>query len=93
MPGFDEYMLGYKDRSAALPGQFANKICPGGNGIFFPTIVLGGQVVGTWKKEVTKDHVVIKLTPFKKLTKSDIKLLEVPAKQYGHFLGLPVKLW
>jgi winged helix DNA-binding protein len=49
LPGFDEYILGYGDRTAVLPAEFANLIMPGGNGIFRPTVVSAGQVVGTWK--------------------------------------------
>lgn len=53
LPGFDEYMLGYGDRTAALPAEHAehaDRIAPGGNGVFRPTVVAGGQVVGTWRK-------------------------------------------
>lgn len=92
LPGFDEYMLGYKDRTAALPTAYANIICPGGNGMFLSTIVINGQVVGTWKKVTKKDGVLITLTPFKKLNKVDMKLLEKPAEQYGRFLGLKVHI-
>jgi hypothetical protein len=49
LPGFDEYMLGYADRSAALPTEHADRIVPGGNGVFQPTVVSAGQVVGTWR--------------------------------------------
>lgn len=50
LPGFDEFMLGYADRGAALPAEFAQRIVPGGNGMFMPTVVAGGQVVGTWRR-------------------------------------------
>lgn len=49
LPGFDEYLLGYGDRGAVLPAAFADRIVPGGNGVFRPTVVDGGQVVGTWR--------------------------------------------
>lgn len=49
LPGFDEYVLGYGDRTAVLPAEFANLIVPGGNGVFRPTVVSAGQIVGTWK--------------------------------------------
>ncbi|GAA3446822.1 winged helix DNA-binding domain-containing protein [Planomonospora venezuelensis] len=48
LPGFDEFMLGYGDRGAALPAEFAGRIVPGGNGVFRPTVVSDGRVVGTW---------------------------------------------
>jgi hypothetical protein len=49
LPGFDEFVLGYGDRAAVLPAEFAQRIVPGNNGMFRPTVVYRGQVVGTWK--------------------------------------------
>ena len=49
LPGFDEFVLGYGDRSAVLPAEFAGRIAPGGNGMFRPTVVHRGRVVGTWR--------------------------------------------
>ena len=50
LPGFDEYVLGYKDRSAVLAPEHSTAIVPGGNGVFRPTIVADGEVVGTWRR-------------------------------------------
>ncbi|KAE8764733.1 winged helix DNA-binding domain-containing protein [Georgenia thermotolerans] len=49
LPGFDELLLGYQDRRASLPPQFADRVVPGGNGMFRPMVVAGGHVVGTWR--------------------------------------------
>jgi hypothetical protein len=49
LPGFDEFVLGYGDRTAVVPAEFANRIVPGGNGMFRATVVHGGQVVAAWK--------------------------------------------
>lgn len=49
LPGFDENLLGYADRGAALPAEYADRIVPGGNGMFRPTIVHDGRVIGTWR--------------------------------------------
>jgi hypothetical protein len=48
LPGFDEFLLGYQDRSLVLAPGHANKIVPGGNGVFRKTLVAGGEVIGTW---------------------------------------------
>jgi hypothetical protein len=45
---FDTYLLGYRDRSLALPPEFAPKIQTGG-GFLTPHVVLDGRVVGTWR--------------------------------------------
>jgi hypothetical protein len=49
LPGFDEFVLGYQDRSAILAPEFARAIVPGGNGIFRPTVIANGQIIGTWR--------------------------------------------
>ncbi|WP_154606042.1 winged helix DNA-binding domain-containing protein [Arthrobacter sp. AQ5-05] len=50
LPGFDEYLLGYTDRSAALAPEHAHLTVPGNNGMFKATVVVGGRVAGTWRK-------------------------------------------
>ena len=49
LPGFDEFVLGYADRSAVLDAEFAGRIVPGGNGVFRPTVVVDGRIAGTWR--------------------------------------------
>jgi len=89
LPGFDEYLLGYKDRSDVLATEHAGKVAPGGNGVFFPIIIVGGQVVGTWKRTVKKDAVAVTLTPFTDLAVSFERLVEA-AQRYSDFIDLPL---
>ena len=49
LPGFDELVLGYADRSCTVPPEHADRIVPGANGVFRPTVVAGGRVVATWR--------------------------------------------
>lgn len=67
LPGFDEYMLGYADRGAALPAEFADRIVPGGNGVFQPTVVADGRVVGTWRRSGRGAVRDLQVTPFTEL--------------------------
>lgn len=53
LPGFDEFVLGYQDRSLVLAAEHAGKIVPGGNGVFKKTLVAGGEVIGTWSRSGT----------------------------------------
>ena len=48
-PGFHGPLLCYSDWSAVLSPEHTHRIVPGGNGVFRPTVVLDGQVVGTWR--------------------------------------------
>jgi hypothetical protein len=87
LPGFDEFLLGYKDRSEVLAPEHATRVVPGGNGIFFPMVVVGGQVVATWKRTVRKDGVDILIKPFSFGHPWEASVME-PAKRYCTFLGL-----
>ncbi|MFF1828921.1 winged helix DNA-binding domain-containing protein [Paenarthrobacter sp. NPDC058040] len=50
LPGFDQYLLGYQDRSLVLDPGHAELVVPGRNGVFKRIIVSGGSVVGTWAR-------------------------------------------
>lgn len=89
LPGFDEYLLGYKDRSDVLAAEHANKVVPGGNGVFFPIIVADGQIVGTWKRAIKKGGVAITLRPFVPRTVSKASVADA-AERFGAFLGVPL---
>jgi Winged helix DNA-binding domain len=90
LPGFDEFLLGYRDRSAALDPRDAQKVHPGGNGMFSPTIVLYGRVAGTWKRTLKRDAVAIEASPFSPLSKADKQKLATVVESYGNFLDMAV---
>lgn len=93
LPGFDEYLLGYTDRSAALAPHHAPLTVPGNNGMFKATIVVGGQVVGTWRKAqgaAEKQRLlagVVLPEPFDELSPAQHKALAVAAKKYAKWLN------
>lgn len=92
LPGFDEYLLGYKDRTAALHIDHSGHVVPGGNGMFLSTTVIDGRVVGTWKRVLTKKSVSIHLSPFAPLSSNDLRLIQKAAEKYGHFHELPIEI-
>jgi hypothetical protein len=49
LPGFDEIILGYADRSVTLRPEDEQRVVPGRNGVFRPTVVHDGRVVGLWR--------------------------------------------
>ncbi|MGB8353315.1 MAG: winged helix DNA-binding domain-containing protein [Chthoniobacteraceae bacterium] len=91
LPGFDEYLLGYKERSAVLELRHAQKVVPGSNGIFLPTLMIDGRIAGTWKRAVKKNAVVITISPFATVKKIE-KKLAAAAGRYSRFTGLPVEI-
>lgn len=49
LSGYDELILGYRDRSCTIAAAQEPLICPGGNGVYRNVIVENGRVVGTWR--------------------------------------------
>lgn len=91
LPGFDEFILGYTDRSVALPPHHADKVVPGGNGVFKKTIVAGGEVVGTWSAPRSGRSVTVVAEPFggaDGLRPAARRSFELRAAEYRRFLGL-----
>lgn len=91
LPSFDEYIVAYRDRSAALDPAHT-KLHNSGNGVFNPTMILNGRVVGVWKRAVKKGRVVLTLSPFGKLKQTETRAFAPAAKRYGEFLGAAVTL-
>ncbi|MCD9024769.1 winged helix DNA-binding domain-containing protein [Cohnella sp. NL03-T5] len=89
LPGYDEYLLGYKDRSAVLKAEYAPHIVPGNNGVFMPTIVIDGQVAGKWKRTIKSKGIDIEFNLFAPLKDIEERIIEAAAR-YCEFMGLPV---
>jgi len=91
LPGFDEYLLSYKDRGALMDVSAIRAWTPK-NGMLPATILVDGRVTGVWKRMLKKDNVVIAWTPFRNFTPSEQLGMEQASRQYGEFLGLKPKL-
>lgn len=96
LPGFDEYMLGYGDRSRMLdPDGFA-AVVPGNNGVFRSTLVLRGRVVGTWKRTLRAKVCVVEVAELMggtvKLDAPDKSTFEAEFERWGAFVGKPVEV-
>ena len=92
LPGFDEYLLGFKDRSLMLAPEHKQAIIPGGNGVFQATIVRAGRVVGTWKRSASRRRTVVSVLPLATLRAGDRRRVERALEPYAHFTGRPVEV-
>jgi hypothetical protein len=87
LPGFDEYLLGYQDRGAVLADEHSERIVPGKNGMFLPTIVSNGKVVGLWRRRSTASDVEVTPEPFGDLSAAEATRLRRAATAYARYLG------
>jgi hypothetical protein len=90
LPGFDEYMLGYKDRTLMVDAAHMQAIIPGGNGVFQATIVRAGRVVGTWKRTLGKKAVTVDVSELVALKPAERAKAEAALEPYAAFVGLPL---
>lgn len=82
LPAFDEFIIGYKDRSAYLPGKH-KPTAIGVNGMFYPVIVVHGQVIGLWKRTIVKNKVKVALNYFRGLKPADKDVKQLIAEAVG----------
>jgi hypothetical protein len=92
LPNYDEYIVGYTDRSAVFDASHTNKLDPRGNILFSHTIVMDGRVVGTWKRTIKKDAVMITPSLFTPLNEAETRAFAAAANRYGAFLDMSVNL-
>ncbi|AWB86631.1 winged helix DNA-binding domain-containing protein [Mycetocola zhujimingii] len=92
LPGFDELLLGYTDRSAVLDPRHSALIVPGNNGVFKATVVVNGHVVGTWLRRDRAKAVDVTAQLFQQLSPTQERDLVAAFEQYGTFRGKPVEL-
>lgn len=92
LPGFDEYLLGYTDRSAPLAGRPLTDVLPGGNGMFLATMVVDGRIAGTWRRTVTANGVEVVVQPWRVLSATSRRGVERAAERFAAHLHRPLKL-
>ena len=78
LPPFDEFVVSYKDRSELIEDIHYGKVMTK-NGLFSPTAMLNGEIVGSWKKNVQNGIQKVDLSFFEKTSKKgqDLFLPEV----------------
>ncbi len=91
LPSYDEYLIAYKDRSAAMPDGMdqeglAAKVA------FESPLIVDGQVVGCWKRVFGKSSVTTRVTPFLSMPKADQKLVVRECEAFADFLQLDARI-
>jgi hypothetical protein len=86
LPAFDEFIIGYTDRSATITIENFKRAVSS-NGMFHPTVVVSGETIGTWKRTNRKDRTIIEIEYFTPANRAAQKLIEAASVRYGGFLG------
>lgn len=86
LPAYDEFLIAYKDRNSSL-SAVNNKRTVSVNGIFYPLIVVNGQVAGLWKRITQKNKVIVSADFFQPPDKVINNLIAEKFTVFGHFMG------
>jgi hypothetical protein len=91
IPNYDEYLVAYRDRSAALDERVLGKMKPDRDAIFADNIIIDGLVAGGWRRTVGRHEVTVRSSPFVPLSGAEKDAVRAAVEGYGRFLGLPVR--
>jgi hypothetical protein len=86
LPPYDEYLIGYRDRSAAVDPAVWDPMARRDR--FVAPVVLDGRVVGGWGRTLDRETVVIALDLPVPLGGTDDRLVRDAAHRYAEFLGM-----
>jgi hypothetical protein len=93
LPTYDEFIISYSDRSAAISEQLEEHMKQiSDRGVFRPIIVVEGQVVGIWKRNLKNNTLQIEIQSFISLKQSTKERIVDAASRYGSFFGIPIEI-
>ncbi len=92
LPNYDEYFIGFKNRSAIGERLSLAEGAMVGDALRAHVIVVDGQLVGGWKRTLTRAAVVVDVRLLVSLKQAEQEAVARAAKALGDFLGLDVEL-
>jgi hypothetical protein len=92
LPNFDEYFVGFRDRSAIQGLLREAGHGPSLRDLPGNVIVVDGQIVGDWKRTMTRDGVLVEFMPKTKLSAVARRGVAAAARRFGEFLGREVEI-
>jgi DNA glycosylase AlkZ-like len=88
---FDALLLGYRDRDFVLDPAHARRVQAGG-GFIHPTVLVNGEVAGTWSLDRKGSKALAVVSPFGVLPPGSRDALAAEAADLARFLGRPIEL-
>lgn len=91
-PGFDELILGAKDRRLHLAEGDLDRVVPGGNGVFRSTLVADGRVVATWTRATRGRRGAVTVHEFERLGRRERAAGETALERWAAYAGLDLQV-
>lgn len=88
LPVYDEFIMGYKDRTPAMIMKNTLEKNPGYR--YDCMIVYDGQVIGTWKRTMSKTAIDMNVQFFSPPGKQELRAFESAVQRFGEYTGMNV---
>ena len=92
LPNYDEFFIGYRDRSAIGKRLKSVKAVTGGNALIAHVIAIDGQLVAGWRRSPARDAVRLKVQLMAPLNRAEQKRVLAEVRRFAAFVGMPVDL-
>jgi hypothetical protein len=88
LPNFDEFTVAYRSRELFYARPLVWRLGPRDDAPFGNVIVIGGQVVGMWRRSVVKERLRIEPRWFNSPAPRDVAAFAEAAELYAAFVGI-----
>ena len=86
LPIYDEFIMGYKDRSAIF--EFRNSLKKNPSINYDSMIILEGQIIGSWTRQIGKKGIELQYDLFRPMNPKLTSLFNEATRRFGDFHGL-----
>lgn len=92
LPNYDEHLVAYKDHRASFDPEVFQNLDPYSGALMGNIVVLKGQVIGGWRRTLTKKEAVLTTSLLVPINTEERAALHAAAERYGRFLDVSVSL-
>lgn len=86
MPDYDEYAIGYKDRTEIFGERKSTDNTKTSNLVFYHTLIVDGVAAGTWQKKMGKNKTAVEIKLTTALSKAKQQAVAKAIKKYVSFI-------
>ena len=87
LPNYDEYFIGFKDRSAIGQRLGHSVLVTGGNALIAHVVAIDGQLVGGWRRGFDKLRTVLRFELLVKLNRKEHSRLKRAVERFAEYTG------
>lgn len=87
LPNYDEYFIGFKDRSAIGQRLGHSALVTGGNALIGHVVAIDGQLVGGWRRGFEEGKTVLRFELMVKLKRKEHSSLKRAVERFSDYTG------